>query len=99
MFSVVEKEMKWREANGLAPGFQSFERTKPLVAIGAQEPLGDQQKMADYFRKLLVALCLPSRPRLMLSWMESTALEGSILQYFTLNPKSLLYSNTLSTLT
>ncbi len=50
MFHVIEKEIAWRTANGLPTGFESLERTKPVVAIGAKQPLGKTTLMADYYR-------------------------------------------------
>ena len=50
MFSVIEQEMEWRKSQGLPPGFRALERTKPLVSVGADAPLGDQKRIADYFR-------------------------------------------------
>ena len=52
MFHVIEKEIRWREDNGKAQGFESLRRFQPLVAVGAEHPLADQIVMADYFRKL-----------------------------------------------
>ena len=50
MFSVIQQEIEWRKTQGLPPGFKSLEKSQPLVAVGADGPLGDQQRMADYFR-------------------------------------------------
>ena len=52
MFHVIEKELRWRDDNGRAPGFESLRKFKPIVAVGAEKPLADQIVMADYFRKL-----------------------------------------------
>lgn len=51
MFHVIDKEMQWRSDNGKSQGFESMRKFKPLVAVGAEEPLADQLMMADYFRK------------------------------------------------
>ena len=53
MFSVIEKEMQWREDRGLPKGFDTMRRCKPIVAVGAKEPLGGQMLMADYYRSFL----------------------------------------------
>ncbi|KAL8824848.1 MAG: hypothetical protein Q9191_004777 [Dirinaria sp. TL-2023a] len=50
MFHVIEKEIHWRRQNGRPEGFEALRRCKPLVAIGAEKPLGEQMIMADYFR-------------------------------------------------
>lgn len=55
MFHVIEKEMAWRKAHGLAEGFEALKRTKPIVAIGAKTPLGKTSLMADYYRMLLLS--------------------------------------------
>lgn len=51
MFNVIEKEMAWRRAQGLPEGFETLKRCKPIVAVGAEEPLGGQVLMADYYRE------------------------------------------------
>ena len=49
MFHVIEKEMHWRKENGQKPGFEMLRHRKPLVAVGAEKPLGKQKMAADYF--------------------------------------------------
>lgn len=49
-FHVLEKELKWRRANGKPGGFDGMTKYRPLVAIGAAEPLHDRVENADYFR-------------------------------------------------
>lgn len=51
MFHIIEKEMEWRRSQDLPEGFETLKKTKPLVAVGANAPLGDQRIMADYFRR------------------------------------------------
>lgn len=51
MFNVIEKEMAWRREQGLPEGFETLKRCKPIVAVGAEEPLGGQVLMADYYRE------------------------------------------------
>ena len=50
MFNVIEKEMAWRREKGQDEGFEALKKCKPVVAVGAKEPLGGQTMMADYFR-------------------------------------------------
>jgi hypothetical protein len=50
-FHVLERELKWRCEHGKLAGFDGMTKFKPLVAIGAQEPLLDRVENADYFRE------------------------------------------------
>ena len=50
MFHVIEKEMEWRRQHGQPEGFETMKEFKPIVAIGAEQPLEDQRMMADYYR-------------------------------------------------
>jgi inosine-uridine nucleoside N-ribohydrolase len=49
IFHTIAKEMAWRESQGLPSGFEQLKQSKPLVSVGPEEPLGEQQMMADYF--------------------------------------------------
>ncbi|RVD83721.1 uncharacterized protein DFL_005500 [Arthrobotrys flagrans] len=49
MFHVLEKELAWRKANGKPLGYESLRKYKPIVAVGAEQPLDEQLLMADYF--------------------------------------------------
>ncbi|EOD43826.1 putative inosine-uridine preferring nucleoside hydrolase protein [Neofusicoccum parvum UCRNP2] len=49
LFHWIDKEIAWRKENGLPEGFESLRAHKPLVAVGAEEPLADQIILADYF--------------------------------------------------
>ncbi|KAF2842132.1 nucleoside hydrolase [Patellaria atrata CBS 101060] len=49
LFHHIEKEREWRKANGRPEGFETLQACKPIVAVGADEPLADQRMMADYF--------------------------------------------------
>lgn len=49
IFQILEKELRWRRANGRAEGFEGMTNHKPTVAVGADGPLHEQQAMADYF--------------------------------------------------
>ena len=53
MFNVIEKEMQWRENQGLPKGFDTMRKCKPVVAVGAKEPLNGQTMLADYYRSFL----------------------------------------------
>ncbi|RPA92194.1 nucleoside hydrolase [Choiromyces venosus 120613-1] len=53
MFHVLELERKWRRASGLPVGFGCLGAHKPLVAVGADRPLEEEEViMADYFHGL-----------------------------------------------
>lgn len=56
MFHVIEKEMLWRKSKGLPEGFDAMKNSKPIVAVGADKPLGDQIMLADYFRRCHVPI-------------------------------------------
>ncbi|MCJ1287788.1 hypothetical protein MMC26_007140 [Xylographa opegraphella] len=49
MFHIIEQEIQWRKDHAFALGFESLRRSKSLVAVGADCPLGDTTRMADYF--------------------------------------------------
>lgn len=49
IFQILEKELKWRRENGRIEGFEGMTKYKPIVAVGADEPLHEQLMMADYF--------------------------------------------------
>ncbi|KXL42081.1 hypothetical protein M433DRAFT_94343 [Acidomyces richmondensis BFW] len=49
LFYHIEKEIKWREANGNDGGFKTLRQTKPIVAVGPEHPLMDEMLMADFF--------------------------------------------------
>ena len=53
MFNVIDKEMQWREKQGLPKGFDTMRKCKPIVAVGAKGPLNGQTMLADYYRLLL----------------------------------------------
>ena len=52
LFYHVEKEIAWRNSQGRIPGFETLQRSKPLIAVGPEHPLADQMLMADFFRTL-----------------------------------------------
>ncbi|KIW06885.1 hypothetical protein, variant 2 [Verruconis gallopava] len=41
--------MAWRRSVGRPEGFELLKKMKPLVAVGADSPLAEQKRMADYF--------------------------------------------------
>ncbi|EGY21666.1 hypothetical protein VD0002_g9967 [Verticillium dahliae] len=49
LFHVLEKELAWRKENGKAENFGTLKTHKPIIAVGAEHPLEDDQLMADYF--------------------------------------------------
>lgn len=54
MMHILEREMQWRREQGKPEGFGALRAHKPVVAVGAEEPLEDQKMLADYFRECLV---------------------------------------------
>lgn len=51
LFHVLEKELEWRKANGKPEGFATMRANKPIVAMGPEHPLEDEELMADFFRE------------------------------------------------
>ena len=43
--------MAWRKSLGKEEGFEAMKASKPIVAVGPEHPLEDEELMADYFRK------------------------------------------------
>ena len=52
LFQYIEKERAWRKEQGRPEGFEALMGRKPLVAVGAEEPLNEQMMVADFFREL-----------------------------------------------
>jgi hypothetical protein len=52
VFHVLEKELEWRKSTGKPEGFGAMKANKPIVAVGPDHPLCDEELMADYFRKV-----------------------------------------------
>ncbi|KAK3301099.1 Inosine/uridine-preferring nucleoside hydrolase domain-containing protein [Chaetomium fimeti] len=48
LFHVLEKEMAWRESTG-KPTYGALGAYKPIVAVGAEHALEDEQLVADHF--------------------------------------------------
>jgi hypothetical protein len=51
MFHILERETLWRQEQGRPPGFAALQAQRPVVALGAEEPLEDQTLLSDYFRE------------------------------------------------
>jgi inosine-uridine nucleoside N-ribohydrolase len=49
LFHVLEKEMAWRKSAGRPEGFEAMKASKPIVAVGPEHPLEEEELMADYF--------------------------------------------------
>ncbi|KAF7552561.1 hypothetical protein G7046_g7377 [Stylonectria norvegica] len=49
LFHVLDKELAWRKSTGKPEGFGAMKASKPIVAVGAEHPLCDEELMADYF--------------------------------------------------
>ncbi|KAK0630145.1 Inosine/uridine-preferring nucleoside hydrolase domain-containing protein [Bombardia bombarda] len=50
LFHVLEKEMRWRESTGkTSSAFGALRAFKPIVAVGPEHPLEDDELMADHF--------------------------------------------------
>ncbi|RAO65566.1 uncharacterized protein BHQ10_001578 [Talaromyces amestolkiae] len=49
MLHILEREMEWRKKQGRPEGFETLRTHKPVIAVGAQQPLDDQKMLADYF--------------------------------------------------
>ncbi|KAJ5937934.1 Nucleoside hydrolase [Penicillium verhagenii] len=49
MFHILEREIQWRRDNGKPEGYDTLRAFRPVVAVGAEDPLEDQKMLADYF--------------------------------------------------
>jgi inosine-uridine nucleoside N-ribohydrolase len=49
LFHYIEKERAWRESQGKPKGFETLDVRKPIVAVGATEPLAEHMMVADFF--------------------------------------------------
>ena len=58
MLHILEREMAWRKKQGRPEGFDTLRAHKPIIAVGAQEPLDDQKLLADYFRAYCISLTI-----------------------------------------
>lgn len=48
-FHILEQELSWRKSTSRPIDFEGITKFKPLVSIGADEPLQDKIESADYF--------------------------------------------------
>ncbi|KAH8731012.1 Inosine/uridine-preferring nucleoside hydrolase domain-containing protein [Phaeosphaeriaceae sp. PMI808] len=49
LFHYIEKERIWRQENGRTAGFETLDVRRPIVAVGAEEPLAEHMMVADFF--------------------------------------------------
>lgn len=49
LFHYIGKERAWRESQGRPKGFDTLDVRKPIVAVGATEPLAEHMMVADFF--------------------------------------------------
>ncbi|KAL6703260.1 hypothetical protein ACN47E_010048 [Coniothyrium glycines] len=49
LFHYIEKERQWRREKGRPEGFETLNAKKPIVAVGAEEPLAEHMMVADFF--------------------------------------------------
>jgi hypothetical protein len=49
LFHYIGKERAWRESQGRSKGFETLDARKPIVAVGATEPLAEHMMVADFF--------------------------------------------------
>ncbi|CAE7009940.1 hypothetical protein P3342_003120 [Pyrenophora teres f. teres] len=49
LFHHIEKERVWRKENNRPEGFETLSARKPIVAVGAEEPLAEHMMVADFF--------------------------------------------------
>ncbi|KAA8625279.1 Nucleoside hydrolase [Pyrenophora tritici-repentis] len=49
LFHHIEKERAWRKENNRPEGFETLSARKPIVAVGAEEPLAEHKMVADFF--------------------------------------------------
>ncbi|KAF3043216.1 hypothetical protein E8E12_008987 [Didymella heteroderae] len=49
LFHYIGKERAWRESQGRPKGFEMLDARKPIVAVGATEPLAEHMMVADFF--------------------------------------------------
>lgn len=48
---MIGKEQEWRRAQSKPDGFDTLKTFRPIVSVGAEEPLADQLMMADFYRE------------------------------------------------
>lgn len=85
MFHILEREVEWRRQNGKAQGYGTMCAFRPVIAVGAEDPLEDQKMLADYFRMHSIQ---PMPGNIGLTYtpqMERMALAASTQVYVLLN--------------
>ncbi|KAJ4296744.1 hypothetical protein N0V90_006792 [Kalmusia sp. IMI 367209] len=60
LFHYIEKERAWRRENGRPEGFEGLAKRKPIVAVGAEEPLAEHMMVADFFPETWKSLFKPT---------------------------------------
>ncbi|KAF9740657.1 inosine-uridine preferring nucleoside hydrolase [Paraphaeosphaeria minitans] len=60
LFHYIEKEKAWRRGNGRPEGFEGLAARKPIVAVGAEEPLAEHMMVADFFQETWKSLFKPT---------------------------------------
>jgi len=58
MLHILDREIQWRKDQGKPEGFDTLRVRKPVIAVGAQEPLDDQKMLADYFREIYLYISI-----------------------------------------
>lgn len=92
MFHILERETEWRRQNGRPEGFGALRACRPVVAVGAEDPLENQKMLADYFR---MPTCLETMYFLIFTpQMALTALEVFTAAYVI--PYAFLYEQKLT---
>ena len=51
LFHIIERERAWRIQHKRPEGFPSLARFRPLVAVGAEQPLEEELAIAAYYRE------------------------------------------------
>jgi hypothetical protein len=51
LFHIIEKEIEWRQARGQLEGFQTMKAFKPIISVGPEHPLEEEELKFDNFRR------------------------------------------------
>lgn len=68
--------MEWRKANGKPEGYETMRAKKPIVAVGPEHPLEDEELMADFFREFPAMNSFVSTSSLPRTWLTIRPLMG-----------------------
>ncbi len=60
LFHVLDKEMEWRESQGIPLGFEALRTYRPIVAVGPEHALEDELLMEDGFREHSIPCPVPA---------------------------------------